>query len=212
MATITQLYTRIILDTNRDDMGSGGELEQAKIDAVADAIENYADELFWFNRKSGTAPTVANTATVALPSGMRIPTLVNYLGSPLLKVPLEAIEAAQNVSTPTVGPPSQWAEDEGLIRLYPTPDAVYTIGVFGIAELGVPATTNEWSVEGYRLILAEAKKILYRGPLRDPEGAALANDEIAEALTKLRRETRRRGVVSATTDIPVPTRFNILTG
>ena len=40
-----QLYARIILDLNRDDMGSGGELEQAKIDAVADAIELHAGEL-----------------------------------------------------------------------------------------------------------------------------------------------------------------------
>jgi hypothetical protein len=171
MATLTQLYARIILDTNRDDMGAGGELEQAKIDAVADAIEFHADELFWFNRKSGSASTAANAATVALPAGMRIPLVVTFLGAALARVPLEEIEARQNVSSETTGPPSRWAEDEGAIHLYPTPDAAYTLGVFGIAELGVPATANEWTTQAYELILNHAKIILCRGPAI-PKGSA----------------------------------------
>lgn len=212
MSTLTQLYTRIILDTDRDDMGSGGELEQAKIDAVADAIEKNADELFWFNRKSGTVSTVASTAAVALPSGMRIPLVVNYNGSALLKVRLEEIEAAENATSPITGPPAQWAEDEGAVHLYPIPNAVYSLVVSGIADLGVPSSTNEWTTEGYDLILCEAKIILCRGPLRDPDGLALAKDGREEALTKLRRETRRRGNAPMTTDIPVPAAYNILTG
>jgi hypothetical protein len=212
MATLTQLYARIILDTNRDDMGSGGELEQAKIDAVADAIESYADELFWFNRKSGTLTTAANIATAALPAGMRIAKVVTCLGSPLLRVSLEDIQAAYNATTPATGIPSRWAEDEGTIHFWPTPDAAYLLPVYGLADLGVPVTSNEWTVEGYRLILGAAKKILCRGPLRDPEGLALAKDEIEEALTKLRRETRRRGEVAASTDLPSWGGFDINTG
>jgi hypothetical protein len=214
MATLTQLYTRLILDLNRDDMGSGGELEQAKIDAVADAIEKNADELFWFNRKSGTLTTVAGTATVALPSGMRIPQVVTYLGSELLKVPLEDIEAVYNSTTPATGIPSKWAEDGGLAHFWPTPDAVYSLPVYGIADLGVPASSasNAWTTEAYELTINQAKIFLCRGPLRDPDGLAMAKDGRDEALTKLRRETRRRGYARATTDIPVPSGFNILTG
>ena len=215
MATLDALYTRIILDTNRDDMGAGGELEQAKIDAVADAIEHHADETFWFNRKAGTVSTSAGSATVALPAGMRIAQLVTYLGARLAKVPLEAIEAATNGSTPAAGPPASWAEDEGAIHLFPTPDAAYALAVYGIAELGVPGSSgaaNEWTTEGFRLILAEAKKILCRGPLRDPDGMALARDEAAEALTKLRRESRRRGAAAPATELPRPAAYNILTG
>lgn len=212
MATLTQLYTRIILDTNRDDMGSGGELEQAKIDAVADAVEFYADELFWFNRKSGTISTVASTATSALPSGMRIPQIVTYLSQPLLKVELEVIEAAYYAASPVLAVPQKWAEDGGLIHFYPTPDAVYSMPVYGIADLGVPGTSNAWSTEAYELILSEAKVILCRGPLRDVDGLALAKDGRKEALDKLRRETRRRGKVPSSTDLPVPTGYNILTG
>src|SRR3954462_9103249 len=100
MATLTQIYARIILDTNRDDMGSGGELEQAKIDAVADAIARHASELFWFNRASGTVTTVAGAATAALPAGMRIAQIVSRQGAPLRKVALEEIARAYNAASP----------------------------------------------------------------------------------------------------------------
>jgi hypothetical protein len=212
MATLTQLYARIILDTNRDDMGSGGELEQAKIDAVADAIEMHAGETFWFNRASGAVATVAGAATAALPAGMRIAQVVAWRGAPLRRIPLEKIQAAENVASPVSGPPCRWAEDMGAIHLWPVPDAVYALAAFGIADLGVPADTNAWTAEGYMLILAEAKKILCRGPLRDPEGLALAADEAREALIRLRRETSRRGAAAPSTDLPATPRFDIVAG
>ena len=212
MATLTELYARIILDTNRDDMGAGGELEQAKIDAVADAIALHADTLFWFNRASGTASTVAGAATVALPAGLRIALAVTYLGAALPKVPLAAIEAAADAAAPAAGPPARWAEEGGAIRLDPVPDAAYALGVHGIAELGVPASSNAWTEEGARLILAEARKILFRGPLRDTEGLALAADEAREALARLRRETARRAAAPPVAGLPGPARFDIRTG
>ena len=211
MTAIADLKTRIVLETNRDDLASG-ELAQALTDSIARAIEYHADELFWFNRKAGTVNTVNGTATAALPAGMRVPQIVTYLGSPLPKVQLDAIESAYNVTTPVTGIPTQWAEDEGLIHFYPTPDAVYAMGVYGIADLGVPASSNEWTVEGLDLIDARARIILYRDYLRDPDGMALAKDAETEALTKLRRETRRRGTVPLTADLPVPSGFNIVTG
>lgn len=207
MATLAQLYTRLILDTNRDDMGSGGELEQAKIDAVADAVATHADELFWFNRTSGTKATVASTATIALPTGMRIAHAISYEQVALSKVRLDTIQHLT-----ATGQPTSWAENDGAIQLSPVPDAVYTLTLYGVAELGVPATTNEWTTEAYELILNEAKVKLCRGPLRDPEGLALARDGRDEALTRLRRETRRRGVTGLVTDLAVPTGFNIMTG
>lgn len=212
MATLTQLYARIILDTNRDDMGSGGELEQAKIDAVAHAIETHAGEQFWFNRASGTAATAAGIATASLPAGMRIASIVTWRGKPLRKVPLDKIQKAENSAAPVSGPPCLWAEDGAAIHLWPMPDAIYALAVSGIADLGVPAGSNAWTVEGYRLILAEAKKILCRGPLRDPEGMALAADAAREALTALRRETGRRGGASPATDLPSRPAFDIWAG
>lgn len=207
MSTLTQLYTRIILDTNRDDMAASGELEQAKIDAVADAIETHAAEEFWFNRTSGTKATVAATATIALPTGMRVAKLISYQQIPLNKVRLQEMQGLT-----ATGQPTMWAENDGGIQLYPIPDAVYTLSLYGLADLGVPASTNEWTTEAYRLILATAKKILCRGPLRDPDGAAMARDAEQEALASLRRETRRRGMTGLVSDLPTPAGFNINQG
>jgi hypothetical protein len=207
MATLTQLYTRLILETNRDDMGSGGEAEQAKVDAVARAIEFHADELFWFNRKTSTKDTVASTATIALPTGMRCAVQLSYNGTPLQKVQLEDIQYLEETGLPT-----KWAENDGAVQLWPIPDAVYTLDVFGIADLGVPASTNEWTTEAYDLIDATARKILYRDYFRDVEGNALAVAAEEEHLAKLRRETRKRGHTPLRSDIPVPSGFNINTG
>ena len=135
-----------------------------------------------------------------------------WLGSALRKIPLEKIQAAENGAAPVSGPPCRWAEDEGAIHLWPTPDAAYPLTAHGIADLGVPADENAWTMEGYRLILAEAKKILCRGPLRDPEGLALAADEAREAFAALRRETGRRAAAAPSTDLPSPACFDIRAG
>lgn len=211
MATLTQLYTRIILDTNRDDMGASGELEQAKIDAVIDAINHYKSEQFWFNRASGSGATTAADATLTLPTGVYVPKVVSYNGQELLRVPLDQIECRTET-----GPPSKWAENEEQIQLWPIPDAAYTVFVFGTADIDAPASgalSNIWTTEAYDLILNEAKVILCRGPLRDPEGMALAKDGRAEALAMLRRESRSRGTSGLVADIPSAIgAYNINTG
>lgn len=210
MATLTQLYTRIILDLDRADMGSGGDLEQAKIDAVADAIAQYKLERLWFNRANGSGNTVADTATIAMPSGVYIPEVVSYDGEALVRVPLHEIQHRTET-----GVPSHWAENEETIQLWPIPDAVYAIKVYGSADIDAPAAggdSNIWTVEGYSLILNAAKRILF-GVLRDPEGAAMAANAEDRALTILRRESARRWQSPRRSDVPqTRTTFNINRG
>jgi hypothetical protein len=128
---------------------------------------------------------------------MRIAKQISYNQIALAKLPLEDIQYLT-----ATGLPTQWAENDGSIQLYPVPDAAYTLTLYGVADLGVPVTTNEWTTEAYELILNEAKMILCRGPLRDPDGLALARDGRDEALAALRRETRSRAASGLTTDLP----------
>src|SRR5687768_12079541 len=122
MVTLAQLYERLILDTNRDDMAAGGELEQAKIDAVSAAINKHKAEQFWFNAASGTANTSAGEATLTKPGAVFVPNLVSYSGEPLQRFPLIAIEHRTET-----GLPSKWADNQGLIRLWPIPDKGYAL-------------------------------------------------------------------------------------
>lgn len=209
MATLAELHARLALDLNRDDLGAGGELEQAKLDAVAEAVEAYADELFWFNRASGTVATAASSATVALPAGMRLVQAVSCDGRLLARVPLEDIAYRTEAGRPT-----HWAMNDGTIQLWPVPNAVHALAVSGVAELGLPAlgASNGWTTEAYRLILNEAKMSLCAGPLRDPEGMALARSMRDDSLARLRRDSRTRAQAPLRTDLPAGRGFNIVEG
>lgn len=209
MATLAETKTRIIAELDRDDMSGGGELETVLTSAIDRAIEFHADELFWFNRKTATVATAAGSPTVSLPSGMRLATFISCDQAPLGQVALSEIEHRT-----TSGRPAAWAENEGAIQLHPVPDGSYTLKVSGIEELGTPASaaSNAWTTTALDLIVETAKKFLCRGVLRDAEGAAFAAEAEQEHLAKLRRESRRRGQVLPTTDLPASPAFNIITG
>ena len=195
MPTLAELKTRIVTETNRDDIAPGGELEPLLNDTIARAIEFHADELFWFNRASVAVETVAEAATVAMPEGIRIAFSVRCEGSPMRKIAEEDMLGLSGSGRPLL-----WAEEDGAIRLWPVPDAAYPLAVDGIAELGVPETSNEWTEAGCDLIAARVRMLLFRDTLRDLDGVQLAGSAEEEALARLRRETRRRGRFAPATD------------
>jgi hypothetical protein len=191
MATLADLKTRIAEELVRDDMGADGDNEDTLARAIDSAISYYADELQWFNDSTGTASTVAATATVSLPTGMRYATQVSYSEEPLTKATLDDILIYDDT-----GQPSHWAMDGDVIRLFPIPDAVYALSVQGVADFD----DVTFPPEHYDLIAARTKVILCRFPLRDPEGLALARDEERDALDRVRRESRKRRSVPLRTE------------
>jgi len=207
MATLAQLKTQVIAELNRDDMGSGGDLETVLANAIDRAIEYYADELFWFNRASATPNTVGGQNYIALPAGMRRADLITYSQQQLFKVNLEQIEYLTDTGIPT-----RWAADGNNIRLWPAPDAVYSLAVYGVADLGTPVTTNAWTTEALDLIDARVRFTLFRDILRDKDGAQFAKMAEEEALAGLNRESRRRRAVPARSADFTVARFNINKG
>ncbi len=194
MATLAQLKTRIILELARDDMGTSGELEQALADSIDRAIEYHADEQFWFNHIATSLITTAALATTDIPASVRHVRSIGY-GNP--DTLLTRSELGDIEQTSATGKPTHFAQRGDTIRWYPVPDNAYSLNVYGVAELGTPASaaSNAWTIDALDLIDATARKILYRDYLRDPEGAELAGNAEQDALNKLRRETRRRGKV-----------------
>lgn len=80
------------------------------------------------------------------------------------------IDAMESSATAR-GQPTDWAYFGKEIRLYPTPDGVYTVQGARIAiltTLSADADTNVWLTDAWDLIKAEAKMILGRDILRDP--------------------------------------------
>jgi hypothetical protein len=192
MATLGELKTRIITETDRDDLGAGEEAEDALVLCINQAIEYYSDEPFWFMHDSGSSSTTSGVAWVNTPAAVRVPETVSYNGVPLQKVTVGAIEFLTDS-----GQPSLWAEAGDIIQLWPIPDATYSLDVFGSAQIDAPTSDSDitvWTVEAYDLIAARTRFLLYRDVFRDVEGVQFAGQAEAEALSRLRRETRRRTV------------------
>lgn len=187
MATLADLKTRVADELTRDDMGSGGEAESALTRAIDSAVEFYADELRWDNHLNTTLNT-SGTHTEALPSGMRYATQVSYAEETLIKDELEYLHTL----TGEIGVPSRWAMDGDLIYLWPQPDGVYSLVVEGVAD----AESATFATQAlYDLIAARVKVNLCRFPFRDDAGEATAMREEADALARVRRETKERRTI-----------------
>jgi hypothetical protein len=204
MATVADLKTRIADELTRDDMGSGGEAEGALSRAIDTAIEMYADELRWDNNLSGNVTTNGGSSTASLPTGMRYATQVSYLEEPLIHDELENLEPLTET-----GVPSRWAMDGDSLYLWPQPDSSYSLSVQGIAD----ADSVSFATQAlYDLVAARVKIILCRFPLRDDTGEAAATRDEADALRRVRRESKLRRIRPLRTDDLVNIRiYNINT-
>jgi hypothetical protein len=200
MATHAQLLTRIRLEMQRTDIAASGDTEQGLVDAVDRAIEKWADIKFWFNQTSASVNTVAGTATVSIPAALRTVEDVSYDGKLLRKRRVDEIRHLSDSARPRV-----WAEADGLIRLWPKPDAIYALTAYGLAELGTPASgaSNAWTTDALDLIDAAARKVLYRDYFANDGGFARASAAEAEAFEKLRRETRKKARAGLRQDLPL---------
>lgn len=218
MATLGELKAQIRRETNRDDIADGGESESALDQAIADAIEFWSDEPFWFNQAGAVVPalvsTVAGVGFVATPAAIRVAEKVVLVGGELRNRALDEIEGATET-----GAPAAWAANGDNLQLWPIPDAAYALTVFGTAQVDAPtldAQETVWTNEARSLIAARVRFLLYRDIWRDVEATQLAAQAEGEALTRLRRETRRRTItpLRSTGDEPwsAPSIFNISQG
>lgn len=190
MTTLSDLKTRIIAETNRDDLSD--TLATQLLTHIQRACEFYADEKFWFNSLVATTPTVASTQTIDIPATFR---RVDQVTVPAYNLDLTEETLLNMPIYPVYALPDRYAYYNDQLTLYPIPDAVYTLELTGIAKVTAPALdadTSIWTNEAQDLIVARAKMTLYRGQFRDPEGTQLAIAEVQEVFNKLKRETARR--------------------
>jgi len=176
--------------------------------AIQSAISHWKAQPFWFNytydRTFNTVDgtddysdsTVTDMVTIdfATVTASDVPPAEMKLISPrdleVLKTSVLSTYEAQ---------PQYLARIVNSVRLFPTPDAVYTITMTGVENLGTlsaDADTNAWMTFGEELIRARAKYIIYRDIKAAPAGpdaqAALLSER--EAFHRLLKETSDRAV------------------
>jgi hypothetical protein len=181
-----------------------GDLAAQIVNAINDAIALQEGERYAFNERRYRILTVADQEYYPLTS----PTLLTSagaavgLGETILEI--DSITATSSQSPYPLCPRTeqwfaeQWASatyrgepaDYGLymqqLRIFPVPDGVYPIDMAGLARLApnplsASGDTNAWMTEGAAIIRAQAKILLYRDLLRDPDGVALATQQLIEA-------------------------------
>lgn len=199
MATLADLRQRIVDETNRDDLDTGGELAGALDRVIADAIDFYAAERWWFTEARVTSTTTAGNEYITRPAGTHIvdaPFLV--VGGVRFDITKRSMEYLEGLySVPQSGQPTDHAEYQDTLRLWPTPNDVYTIIWLNIADVtalnyAVPTSENAWTNVGAPLIAARSKVLLYRDYFRFFDKIPGAQQQEQEAYDRLKGETNRR--------------------
>jgi hypothetical protein len=198
--TLGDLKSRIIDETNRDDLAD--DLLSALNRVIADAIDYYAAERWWFTEVRTTSTCTIGNEYLALPSGVRLLDrpflLVNQVRYPLAKRSMEEIEQFNTVVV--TGQPTDFAVFGSNIRLWPWPAQAYTVVWLEVPDAtaldyGNDNASNVWTLNAAPLLAARSKIILYRDYLsaseQDPRIANAMRQE-QEAYSRLRAETNRR--------------------
>jgi hypothetical protein len=187
MTAIADLYSRIATEIDRTDSTTAIQ------NAVTSAIKAHKFTRLAFNEASDTLTTADGTVEYSTAEGLpddileldtaRITVNSNrYLLEP---VPHSMIELL-DVSPTHKSRPTKYAWFGEYLRLYPVPDAAYTVVLRYLADV----TEETWATRAEALIRCRAKRELYTHLLWDYEAArAMAQAEGVE-LRSLVREAR----------------------
>jgi hypothetical protein len=182
MTTYVIMQNRISDEAASVSTASSSLYETQIQSAILSAVAHYARERFYFNQKTNTFSTVANQEYYSssdftdLPNLVEIDGMTATIGStklPVKKMDFEPINDAQ--SSAVVGFPRYYTYYKQNLRLYPIPDAVYTMTVaylYKLTALSAGSDSNAWTTDAEELIRNRAKAALRCDTMK--EDAAIA--------------------------------------
>lgn len=202
MTTLEDL-TADIADDVDDTSGEYG----AQITAAVLAAIRYCErKMYYFNEtRDETFVTVAAQEWYGAAANANIPTLVRIQRAYFVDSATNVIEMRRYIPEEmeilsgngvATGQPYAWTYFKQQIRIYPIPNAVYTIrlqlGPYRLAPLVNPTDNNAWLDEAYDMIKARAKYILHKNTLKDPGLAMEALNDFEDQNRSLKAETAAR--------------------
>lgn len=197
MTTILDMIDEIEEDLERSDTAA----IRVKI---AGAIRHYQKTRFWFNEtRSVTFNTVAAQADYTFNGDIAaefytIDAALITQGTNIIDMArgdYRALEILLNGNAANALPTTFAYFGKGA-RIYPQPDQIYSVRITGHEKIAGPITDvesdNVWMNEGYDLIMARAKAVLYAKRYRDVEGAAIELQAETDALSELNGATNQK--------------------
>lgn len=197
VATLGDLKTRIITETNRDDLTD--ELASSLNTVIADAIEFYAAERWWWNEARVTSACTPGAEYIDRPTGARIIDkpflLIGGARYDMTKRTMEDLEGLY--TTPLNGQPTDYCEFGTQVRLWPTPNLAYTIIWLDIADVTAldysdATSSNAWTNYVPQLISAQARMIFFRDYFKADLDFARASAAEKQWHDRFKGETNRR--------------------
>lgn len=191
--TYGDMKTRIADELARSDLTSQIAL------AVLSSVKHYERRRFYFNE--GRASTFSTVAGQEFYGSADLADIPNYLDIDTLRITIssnsnytldpktyEYLDEINVGGTTTRGQPVFYSNYAQQIRLYPVPDAVYTMrisGVKALTALSADADTNAWTTDAEDLIRHRAKWDIYANVTGDIQQAGVMKQNEQEALTAL---------------------------
>lgn len=202
MTTYGTMIDRIAGELERSDLGSSSA--PGVIGShINDAIRLYKAKNWWFlqgpTSAALTSTTTAGNSYVSEYAGLiqldSLRITVSGQLNQLDPISFSEMELLHDGSSQT-GEPFKYTRWGARVRLYPTPDDVYTLTWSGLFEesttLAASADTNDWMTHGEMLIRHSARALLLKNYLRDDMGAEACGPAINAAIDALDREHMRR--------------------
>jgi hypothetical protein len=195
MATFGEIIAQVANDLARTNINS--EIG----DEVNNAIRFYDTKRVWFNEKRDlTFSTVigqeeyTSAANADIPNLIKIDGMFTTLGSTdkWVMTPMDAVWREWLTPPNDPGRPTHYTNYNRVLRLWPVPDAVYTVRVMGwyrLAALSVDADENIWTQEASDLVRMSAKRRVLANVVQDYEAAAAVQALEREAWDAVERET-----------------------
>jgi hypothetical protein len=182
-------------------VGESIAVPQIKL-AIQTAISSYENTAFYFNQKVGTFPTVSGREYYGVADLADIPNMikvysanVSVSGMKQALNPVDFNEIDEQQTGSVTGTPYVYASFQQQLRLYPIPNAVFTVQMSYInkfAALSADGSTNAWMDDGEELIRQSAKRRLALDVFYSDKAAARAKVLEDEAFDGLRQETKQR--------------------
>jgi len=172
MSDYGTMQTRIRRELNRD--GLTADIR----DAIDSSINYYESDRFFFNEYSASVGTVTGSVFVTAPTASLEIDLINIVVSDNKRVMIERNYIDLESRAESTGEPTDYAEFNDLIRIYPVADKEYTMYFFGKQQLtevsssSTDAATNAWMTDGEVMVRSKAKEYIYEHRLRNSEQGA----------------------------------------